>query len=79
MLVELITQFFNTLLGISLPASVCTILAFTLVSSLFGAFFKLFGLNNEKAWKFATYVSIGIMALLAIADVTNLSLAFGGA
>lgn len=77
-MLQLITNFFNTLVGYTLPDSVCLILAFALVSSLFGAFFKLFGVNNERVWKFATYVSIGIIALFAIADVTNLSFALGG-
>lgn len=75
---DLITQFFNTLLGGSLPTSVCTILAFALVSSLFGAFFGIFNLKTEKVWKFATYVSIGIMAIMAIAETAGFSLVFGG-
>lgn len=78
-MLNLITQFFNTLLGVTLPESVSLILSFALVSTLFGAFFSLFGLKNEKVWKFATYVSIGIIAIMAIADVTNFNLIFGGA
>lgn len=77
-MLNLITEFFNTLLGGTLPTSVCTILAFALVSCLFGAFFTLFGVKTERVWKFATYVSIGIMAITAVAEVTNLSLVFGG-
>ena len=78
-MLNLISQFFNTLLGVALPESVVLILSFALVSTLFGAFFSILGLKNDKVWKFATYVSIGIMAIMAIADVANFNLAFGGA
>ena len=76
---NLIHQFFNTLLGITLPEAVTTILAFALVSTLFTAFFSFFGVKHEKVWRFATYVCIGVIALLAISDSTALSLVFGGA
>ena len=77
-MLNLISQFFNTLLGVALPESVSLILSFALVSTLFGAIFSIFGLKNEKVWKFATYVSIGIMAIMAIAETTGFSLVFGG-
>ena len=78
-MINVITEFFNTILGVTLPTEVCTILAFSLVSCLCGGFFSIFGLKTERVWKFATYVCIVIMAIMAIANVTNLSLAFGGA
>ena len=76
---NLIHEFFNTLIGVPLPESVVTILAFALASTLFTAMFSIFGVKYERVWRFATYISIGVIALLAIADSTALSLVFGGA
>ena len=76
---NLIHKFFNTLIGVALPESVVTILAFALVSTLFTAIFSIFGVKYERVWRFATYVSIGVLALLALSGVNVLSLTFGGA
>ena len=75
---NLVFEFFNTLLGITLPESVTTILSFALVSTLFTTFFSIFGVKHEKIWRFATYISIGVIALLSVADSSVFSLAFGG-
>lgn len=77
-MVELIKQFFNTLLGAELPNSVCTIMGFALTSSLLQLFFGILGMTNNRVWKTAIYISMGILAIVAISDVTSFALTFGG-
>ena len=77
-MVLLISEFFNTLLGCNIPDSVCTIMGFGLVSILFQLFFGILGIKDNKVWKTAIYISMGILAILAICDVANFSVTFGG-
>ena len=77
-MIDVIKQFFDTLLGYSLPDSVYQILAFALVFRLFGLFFSICGVQDQKLWRFSAYVSIGILALIAISDTVNLCLSLGG-
>ena len=77
-MIEVIKQFFDTLLGYSLPDSVYQILGFTLVFRLFGLFFSILGIKDERLWRFSAYISIGVLALIAISDTVNLCLTLGG-
>lgn len=77
-MIELIRQFFDTLLGFNLPDSVYQILGFALVSRLFSLFFLMVGAKDNKLWRFSTYVCIGVLALIAISDTVDLALTFGG-
>ena len=78
-MIDVIKEFFGTLLGGALPDSVSTILGFALCSMLFESFFMILGLKHKKVWRFAIYICIVVIAVLAIADSTNLALTIGGA
>lgn len=78
-MIQLINQFFNTLLGADLPESVCTIMGFALVSSLLQIFFGILHICDNKVWKTAIYICMGILALLAISDTAGFVINFGGA
>lgn len=77
-MIEVIKQFFDSLLGYSLPEVIYQILGFTLVFRLFGLFFSILGIKDEKLWRYSAYVSIGLLAIIAISDTVNLCLTFGG-
>ena len=64
-MIEHISTFINTLLGIDIPVVVPVILGFVLVSILLKKFFEIFGFDS-KLWNFASYVIIGYLALSSL-------------
>lgn len=69
-MVDVIQQFFDSLLGITLPAGVYQILAFSLVANLLSKFFTCIGLNS----KLFTFTSRVVVVLLALLNVPTFGL-----
>ena len=68
-MVEVISEFFDSLLGISLPSEVYNLLAFSLVSVLLGKFFTLIGVDS-KIYSFTVKCCIIVLALLALPTIS---------
>ena len=73
---DVIQQFFDSLLGITLPAGVYQILSFTIVSELLGKFFSCFGLKS-RLFTFASRVVVILLSLLNVPTI-GLDLNVGG-
>lgn len=73
-MLEHITTFINSLLGVTLPEIVYIIIALSLVYLVLRAFLSLFNLNN-KVTDFCFYVCIGYLAISQLGGLSwNLSL-----
>ena len=75
---ELVRQFFDTLIGYSLPAGVYEIMSFALISTIFSSIFTFFDNRTRKMFDFAARICIVVLAVLVVASSTNLSIILGG-
>lgn len=68
-MVQSIQSALSNLLGFEVPQGVLCVLTFALCALLLRAFFSLFNFK-AKYFDFAVYISIVLMALLALGGVT---------
>lgn len=68
-MVSVITEFFNTIMGVTVPDSVSLIIAFALCFTVLRLLFGLLRLDN-KIVSYAAYTCITLIALLALGGMT---------
>lgn len=75
---EAIKLFFDSLVGVTLPDEIYTILAFALASWLVGAFVGIFSRETRRVWNWSIRLCLILMAVLFGAQYVGLQISAGG-